>query len=508
MRVLVPLFLVALAGCRPEPGAATLSVDRSQAGHVISPHLFGDQMETMEQQYFWDEAAHAPFPGVMEAAKASGISLIRYPGGAPSDHFHWAESIGPVDQRVPQYDPYTSTPEKEERRVVLLGPDEIVDVANDMGAELMITVNVGTGTPEEAVAWLRHYKAKGVLPKYWEIGNEIWIQSAVLKPPAEYAALFDSFASALRAEEPGIQLGILGCHDSGAFNLCADAKWNEVVLSTVKEKFDFMAVHNVYAPAIAETYSSPENERIYKALLAAPDGFAHNFQLHQEDLEKHAAAHNKAAAIAVTEHASYFVPFPDTTVAKQMERNRTLAAALFSGATMNVLFENPRVTVANHLKISSPYWQAVANPSPYDMNNVAKSAWFHVFRLYADAAGGTFVPVEIETDATFDSEKVGIVPAYQGVKALHATAVIPAGAPDELWLYVINRDLGRDIVANLSLANVSAGTVSVDVVNGDGWYAFNSEHHPEAVRVTTTDGVDPEAITFAAHSLTRVRIQP
>ena len=46
-------------------------------------------------------------------------------------------------------------------------------VATNVGAQAFIVVNYGSGTPEEAAAWVRHANITNNLGyKYWEIGNE------------------------------------------------------------------------------------------------------------------------------------------------------------------------------------------------------------------------------------------------------------------------------------------------------------------------------------------------
>jgi alpha-L-arabinofuranosidase len=74
-------------------------------------------------------------------------------------------------------------------------------------AEAVITVNVGTGTPQEAAAWV-HYanvvKKYGI--RYWQIGNEmegVWETGGPLNAQ-DYVRRYIAYYDAMKAEDPGI----------------------------------------------------------------------------------------------------------------------------------------------------------------------------------------------------------------------------------------------------------------------------------------------------------------
>ncbi len=103
--------------------------------------------------------------------------------------------------------------------------------------------------------------------KYWEIGNEnyipigsgSWAQDEGSRTPAQYAALFDEFAQALRAVDPTVQVGMLGCPSCSG--------WDQGVLQAITQPADFLAVHNGYAPFA--TYVSDTSSAL-EAMLADP----------------------------------------------------------------------------------------------------------------------------------------------------------------------------------------------------------------------------------------------
>lgn len=75
------------------------------------------------------------------------------------------------------------------------------------GSEALICVNYGTGTAEEAAAWVRYAnvtKKMGI--KLWQVGNEIdgnWEEGGPVSA-AQYARKFLAYAKAMKAADPGI----------------------------------------------------------------------------------------------------------------------------------------------------------------------------------------------------------------------------------------------------------------------------------------------------------------
>lgn len=77
------------------------------------------------------------------------------------------------------------------------------------GSVPLLCVNVGTGTPEEAAAWV-HFanKVKGYGVRQWHVGNEIdgnWEQGGPLDP-GQYASRYIAFVKAMKAVDSTIEV--------------------------------------------------------------------------------------------------------------------------------------------------------------------------------------------------------------------------------------------------------------------------------------------------------------
>ncbi|MET7337063.1 cellulose binding domain-containing protein [Nonomuraea sp. NPDC005650] len=173
--------------------------------------------------------------------KDAGVKMLRYPGGSYSDIYHWADHTAPGGYVAPNTD-----------------FDTFMRGVRRTGAQAMVTANYGTGTAEEAAAWVRQANVtKGYGIKYWEIGNEnygnghygsAWeADNHADKSPAEYARNVVAYADAMKAVDPTIKIGaVLTTAANWPDAITADGDsgtWNKVVLSNAGSKIDFVIVH-------------------------------------------------------------------------------------------------------------------------------------------------------------------------------------------------------------------------------------------------------------------------
>ena len=393
------------------------------------------------------------------------------------------------------------------------GPDEFATAAGVLNTQMLITANAGSGTAEEAAAWLAHYKSVGVSARYWEIGNEVYMggkeysSAAVSKTPEQYAAIYDSFASALRAVNPNIEVGAIGCHDTGAFNLCYYPDWNRRVLSKVRQKIDFLAIHNSYAPVITPS-QVVDDDTMFRSLLAAPEYIRKNMELQAHDVKTYAPAASQNLFLAITEHAALFLPAGPLPDDPQIIRDQSLGSALFSALTLNVFFSNPSVGMGAHINPNSPAWQAAVQTGPDGFSHPIRTAYFYMLFLYSAAINGQYVPVSVQGAPTYSSAKLGIIPAISIVPVLDAVAVLLPGEGTSL-LYVVNRDLHNPVAANILFTGfglTGPRSLTADTLNGANYLARNTAASPSAVSVSTASLPARPQIqyTFAPHSLTRI----
>ena len=517
-----------------------IEVDTAQTGPTVSPLLFGDQIQwtglgqdLLQADSFTPSTATLRID-VLDQLHSSGLTILRYPGGTLSDFFHWSASTGAYAGRGLQQSLQNN--DTSQLQLPVFGADEFARTANYLGTEMMITADVGKGSASEAAAWLSYYKNEGITPKYWEIGNEVYLPGTLYPmgipilddvhlTALQYATAFDAYASALRAVDPNVQVGMVGVHlSAGGLDT-----WNQTVLQNVHQKIDFIAVHNSYAPQDA---SSDNSAGLYQAVLAYPLTVRSNLDSIEQDIATYAQAPSRNMTIAMTEHAALFTAptsVPDsTTLVNDLIRSQSLGGALYSALLFHIYAKDPAVQIANHINPISPYFQALLHtqlpnisglpgydasqpvyPQGYKPNPV-QCAYFHVFRLYADAGRGTVLTTGITNSPKFDSPAINTgsgLSAKTNVPSLDAMTVLMPAPASQLFLYVVNRDLTRSIPATVLLKNLSSQVqlTAVDQVSASDYRNYNTESTPSAVtRIQVNAGGLPGGTyTFPAYSLTR-----
>jgi len=121
---------------------------------------------------------------------------------------------------------------------------------HSFGAEAMVTVNVGTGTVEMAVEWVKWVKQREFFArdafdvKYWELGNELdghWETGYILPDGSkmnakEYVRRYKLFTTAMKKADPEIKVG-----GSAASNM--SLPFIEELIKDQDAPIDFISFH-------------------------------------------------------------------------------------------------------------------------------------------------------------------------------------------------------------------------------------------------------------------------
>lgn len=159
---------------------------------------------------------------VIEALKELKVPVVRYPGGNFVATYHWFDGVGPKDQRRSRPELAWSSAESNE-----FGTDEFLKWCKIVGAEPYFVLNFGTGTLDEALAWVEYCNSaentyyanlrrkngheKPYNVKYWALGNEVWGTWQVGQMTKEsYAEKAWQWAKALKRLDPKIELILCG----------------------------------------------------------------------------------------------------------------------------------------------------------------------------------------------------------------------------------------------------------------------------------------------------------
>jgi alpha-N-arabinofuranosidase len=440
---------------------ATVEVDAGTVIRQIPRTLYGTNVEWIwNGNLLWLEESRRAHPDLERLTQELGVSLIRYPGGHYSDFYHWREGIGPYEARPEAL----HEKGRNDRSRPNFGTDEALDFAQRVNSELLITVNAGSGSAQEAADWVAHANGKSERVRYWEVGNELYMNegSAMSKSvtvnPTGYAERFREFAQAMRTADSRIKLLAIGGENEGHYANVTYPGWNRTVLETAGDQMDFLAVHNAYAPVLLSG-DDKDLRTVYGAMLAAPVLIKRNLETVEQQITKYAPARAAHIGLAVTEWGPLF---QFDFRGRYVDHPKTLGSALFVASTLKAFIESPKTEIANFFLLNDVSVLGFIGsrngrvpPSP----DWAPTARYFAFQLFTRHFGEQLVASKA-VSPTYDSKAVGMIDAVKEVPYLD---IVSSLSPDgsKLYIMAINKHFDSAIEAEVALRGfqpASSGT--------------------------------------------------
>ncbi len=434
----------------PPVGPGTIVIDAEKIVRRIPSTLFGTNIEwRWNANFLWQESHDRVDPEIERLTRELGVTLVRFPGGIYSDYYHWRDGIGPREQRQP----VRHEPGSDDESVPLFGTDEALAFADSIDGELLITVNAGTGTAEEAADWVRYVNRDELRVRYWEVGNELYYDDGsvfagtVLLDPITYAERFLEFARKMREADPRIKVGAIGGENRPRYELMHDPDCNRVLLERAGDEIDFLAVHNAYAPLVFD--DSQELRAVYRAMLAAPVGLESNLRTLRDQLHQLVPDRADEIELAITEWGPFFhVDFGN----RYLKHTKSLGSALYVARAFNTFLRSPETTIANFWCLNDVGvlgWIGTSDPSFPPRPEWTPTARYFALQMYTQHFGSTLVGTRVESP-TFDSPAVGFIEATRDVPYLDAVSSLSEDGRS-LFIMVINTHFDEPIEVELSI---------------------------------------------------------
>lgn len=489
--------------------------------NTLRPEIFGDNIEwTNNGMGLYLPESDGFDAEVMGVLREAGITHLRYPGGTLSDFFVWHDAIGPNRKKIPN--PFAE-PVKGKPELPTFGPEEFARFCQAMGVRATVTLNAGTGTPEQAAEVVRWCVERKLDVIDYTVGNEIYMVKSseepvpslpIAKSAEEYVAFYKACDDAIRAFAPDVRMGAIGGVNTGLIPLTVEPDWMRIVVKELGNRIDFVDLHNAYAPVLRNVgfdFTQVTTDDEYAAtFMAAPEYVRDNLAATKEVLRRYAPDHK--VEIHITEYGPLVYPFRPVGAADKvsdMAWNRSLAGALYLASLFHFFAEEPLITSANHLPLYQGGFGALVG---LEWHNTGRRYWrnavYPVFQTYAGLAGWEVLGVTVD-GPTFDALAGGFVPALPSVSLLDAAAFRSTEGTLELTL--VNRSIGGSATVTIDLSN-RMRLSSAKVLTADDYHAENSVASPDAVSLKPlpTDQIlsqEPLTLRLPKHSLTVLRFE-
>jgi len=446
-----------------------------------------DQTRVLVDQaaLFPADAIEGMDPDVIAMSRAMKTPLVRF-GGNFTSAYHWRDGIGPLDKRISMLNLAWEMPEYNQ-----FGTDEFLQFCKLIGAQPQIALNLGTGTPEEAASWVQYVNehwgdhSGGLL---WELGNELWGTFQTGYPTIEFvAARTRTFSDAVRAVDPKAQLIATG-GDPDSYS-----DWNAVQLKNPPDTFRYLSTHFVVGDA-QTLKKRPSPDFMTAASFALPIGLEQKLGLMHEQIATSGAKDVRTAFTEWLFHA------PEDVAPRFDNMGGAIAAAGF----LNMLLRNADIVPISDMTgiiefggIWKKRSRAYGTPA------------YYAFSMYSNSGVSQLVTT-ITRGETYDiHDGITRLPEILNVPYLDVVAALNE-AKNTLTLFCVNRDLARDLSADISLRGFIPARARVQTLYSSSIYGQNDETHPEAVHPHSEpfEINSPELLyTFRHESVTVIQLQ-
>ncbi|MEM2180755.1 MAG: alpha-L-arabinofuranosidase C-terminal domain-containing protein [Nitrososphaeria archaeon] len=481
----------------------------------ISPNIFG---------HFIEHLGRCIYPGIwvgksskvsdeygfrkdtVYALKSISAPIIRWPGGCFADYYHWRDGVGPRESRPRRLNVWWKGEESNE-----FGTDEFIQFCKVVGAEPYICVNVGSGCPEEALAWLEYCNLSGNTKyanmrvsnghlepfnvKFWGIGNESWGCGGNLDP-VYYAWEYRRFATFMKRADPNIKLIACG-------HITRD--WNFRFMENIRDYIhliDYLSIHYYFRNGQRYGNDVSFTDEQYYNLL-------YDIQHLEYQVQQAISAINffsegrKDIGLIVDE---WGVWHPQATVETGLYQQNTLRDALLAAAVLNMFTKYcSKIKMANIAQAVN----VLQGVCLTEGEKTILTPTYYVFKMYKSHMNNIALATESESPIIWSDEKE---PAsfQRKLKPLKALDVSASLSTDKKFLVVtvVNQNLDKDYNVKVC-TNLDTKFLECDIesLNANDVRAYNDFEAKETVKTkeeTLSINRSSFEFTFERHSVKKL----
>jgi alpha-N-arabinofuranosidase len=469
-----------------------------------------------------DARTGEPQRSVTEAVRELGTPWLRWPGGNFASGYHWRDGVGPRAGRPVRFDLEWQVEEPNS-----FGTDEYIAWCRATGVTPYICANAGSGSAEEAAAWVEYCNRAGssasaalraahghpepyAVP-LWGIGNEVYGRGQIGRKDVDaYIDTVREFSRLMKKTDPTIRLVAVGWERS---------EWNFRLVKEAGEYFDFLALHS-YHPRTASFAEAMALPLVTREQIAEMDGAIRSASWYVKDrrgtpigiamdewnlqewdhdrfIEWQSLAYGfnpanaelaaKRSALASEGPALDPAGMSDFVRARRAHDDDdaaiTLTDALYAACILHEMMRTPGLDVGGF----SPLVNGKGIIGCAGGRVVKRPTW-HVFRLVGGITGGVVLDPLVIGDGyeIFVREDVQSFRRRVSVPWLDVACVLDAPGR-KLFVSAVNRSPDREERCDLRFDGCAPRRVRRGTLTGGSPQSANTALDPEAVTVRWTE---------------------
>jgi alpha-N-arabinofuranosidase len=498
-------FLSRIGYAQTSRGPARAIVGPSRHAADFDRRLFGAFLEHLGRAVYTGVyepgSAKADANGfrtdVVAELKTMAVPIMRYPGGNFVSGYNWLDGVGPKKDRPTVLERAWNQLETNQ-----FGTNEFIDWCKLIDTEPLLAFNLGTGTPEQAIAYVEYCNVdKGTKwsdlrrshgyeqahnVRYWCLGNEMdgpWQMGTM--PAREYGRKARDTARQMRVLDRTLQLIACG---SSSTSMPTYLVWDREVLEECYDQVDAISLHNYYGNTPSQTGNSAarylamnlDMERQIHEIAAVCD-YVQGLRKSQKRLWLSFDEWNvwyRARGGAFADGKRAFAP-------KLLEEVYNLEDALLVGGFVNTLLrQSERVRVGCIAQIVNVIAPLVTNET-----GVLRQSIYYPFAWALKYARGRVLDLRVESES-YAIKGEGLrsdVAREEQVPFIDIAATIDT-QNGQVCALMLNRDLDGEREITLDWKELTPTRVlACETLTGKDLKAFNTFAQPKVVTPQTLE---------------------
>jgi alpha-N-arabinofuranosidase len=468
-----------------------LSVDASKTGAKIDRNIFGQFAEHLGHGIYdgiW-VGSDSTIPNtrgirndVVTALRGLKVPNVRWPGGCFADEYHWRKGLG--SSRAVTLNPNWGGVTEPNT----FGTHEFMDFAEQIGSDAYVSVNVGSGTPQEAAEWLEYLTAapETTLGKeraanghpepykiaYLGIGNESWdcggnmTADYYLSQLKIYSRFVRNFNPAQQDKQQMLKIAVGPGGGEPRWTEWTDTIMKAYQKHTWSWDFNGLSMHSYTVghwppPFTSVGFGETEYDQFLKLTLDMDD----LINKHSAIMDKYDP--EKKVALIVDEWGAWYAPLPGSNPGFLVQQN-SQRDAILAALNLNIFARHAdRVRGANIAQMINVLQAMILT----DKQKMVLTPTYYVFKMYVPFQDATFVPVSIDA-GTY---------THGDITLPRIDAIAAKDKSGKLWLAITNVDPNQQVEIEANVNGIIAKTASGETLTAPKVDSVNTFDVPNTV---------------------------
>ncbi len=473
-----------------------ITIDAAKSGPKIDRNLFGQFAENLGHGLYegiW-VGPDSSIPNtrgirndVVAALRDLKVPNVRWPGGCFADEYHWRKGIG--KRAATLNNAWGGVVDNN-----AFGTHEFMDFIDQIGSEAYVSLNLGSGTPQEAAEWLEYMTAAQPTTlaqeraanghpapykvRFLGIGNESWGCGGAMTPD-EYLAqlkIYSHFVHNMNPAQRGLEKMLKIAVGPGV----PETGWTETVMKAWQHHdwvwdIDGLSLHWYTVPEGWPPSTPSTNFGIADYAKALKSTLFMEEFLRKQEAVMDRYDPKKKVALVVDEWGAWHAPLPGSNPAFLLQQNSQRDAVL-AALNLNIFARHgDRVRMSNIAQMINVLQAMILT----DKEKMVLTPTYYVFKMYVPFQDATLVPVNFDA-GTYTQGAVSL-PRVDALAAKDSLG--------KLWLEITNLDPEKPLEIEIpSAKSVRGQTMTAPAVDSVNAFGAPPAVVPQSIAATVEGG--------------------